>query len=420
MRRFPLLAGLALVLLFAFAPASRASARNCGVLELAGTGETITRNFVVNLTSLLASEIEDRKTCDRLETYGADSFADGCTGDEACLSDLAKGDDLDYVLAGAVRHDGGSVVLRLRLFDAGKGRFVEIMQSEIPSEPNRMAAQVAQFAETFHDIARPGEAPPRGDDDDSLAMEMMSEEELLAEPELFGGDEGQTGPAEEAPDEDFDAGLASLRTDTLDRLAEEDRAETGSRSAATGSGAGAGPVDFGERSATPDDAVARVRRPPVALRATAGVAHYQRALAEVGLGIDVRLWRMIWLDAEVDGWFGSVPAAGGAAGRQPFVLTPVALGVRLGDMSPAVAPHVGVAGVFVCTHVDRDTGQAQIAPGARLTGGVSFRLGARARLQLDGSVGLTHAADLGARVGDDSFADTAVAVAVRLGLLTLP
>lgn len=410
---------LGFFLLLCLAP--RAAAQDCAVLELAGAGETITRNFVVNLTSLLASEIDDRGSCDRLESYEASRFAEGCTGDEACLATIADDDGLDYVLAGAVLHEGERVVLRLRLFDADRGRFVEIMQREIPSEPDRMSREVALFAETFHGISHPGEKSAPRTDDEAQAVELISEEELLAEPELFGDGEAVDGPVMDGErGEDLDDVLATLETDTLEQLAEAEAETTVDSGSGTGAAAGVDPVDLRDGPPPPLPSATADRPTPAALRATAGAAHYQRPLVEVGLGIDLHLGKALWLDAEVDGWFGSTGDDGGATERQSFVLTPLAVGLRIGDMAPRFAPHVSLSAAFVGTHVDQDTGRVQVAPGARLGGGLSFRLGQRVRLQIDGTVGLTHAPELGAAVGDDSFRDTAVAVAIRAGLVTLP
>jgi hypothetical protein len=210
------------MILAMFLPAS-ALAQTCGVMEFGGTGELITRNIVVSLTSLTASEIESNGACEAVEQFGSTEFEDGCPGDEACLAGFVRERELDRVVTGAVHYDGEEFSLRLRLYHSGRGRFTGSIQGEVPADPGQRADHVIRSAATLFGVS------PSTADQAVAEAEGEAEDETLAQrldlppPDAFEmADPEREYDDEPTEDEELDAVLQSLSLESLDGFAGEE------------------------------------------------------------------------------------------------------------------------------------------------------------------------------------------------------
>ncbi len=216
----------ALALLLTTILPAAAAAQTCGVMEFGGTGDLITRNIVVSLTSLTASEIEANGACESVEQYVSSQFEDGCPGEEDCLAAFAVERELERVVTGAVHYDGEEFSLRLRLYHVSRGRFTGSIQGEVPRDPGQRADHVIRSAATLFGVApstTQDEAPVE-EEDTALADRLD-----LPPPEEFESPTPEREyDAEPTEDEELDAVLESLSLESLDGFAaDEDEARGG-------------------------------------------------------------------------------------------------------------------------------------------------------------------------------------------------
>ncbi|MCK6527872.1 hypothetical protein L6R50_10040 [Myxococcota bacterium] len=190
-RRFGRLALLALLLLVA--PRAAIAGGTAGVLELTGGGKGLTKNVIVNLTSLIASEVDIQGGYDFSMQHAAGEFPNGCPGDVSCLKSFASQKKYAVLLAGSVTSDDGTLLrVKLRLFDAATGKVKREVEREVPSAPDKLVDQVPGLvAEVLTGKAPAGPAPAQ------LAAAQKAEEKPLltiTNDDLFGDDDEEEDP----------------------------------------------------------------------------------------------------------------------------------------------------------------------------------------------------------------------------------
>jgi hypothetical protein len=396
-------AALALVLAVA-APAAVASAQTCGVLEFGGTGDQLTRNIVVSLSSLVAGELEAVGACDQVQLFDSTDFDEGCGGDTACIKQFAADHWLHYAVGGSVSYDNEVLALQVRLFDSAKGRVIETWQREMTSDPSQMAENVSDFA----DVAA------RAIHGDAAADQRTFEDDIFETPEP--PPPPPPPPVEEEPEDepppstDLDDMLDNLSADLADDFVPEEEDDDDV-------------IPPREEHVAPDDGLAGgpdkvyvERDPRLALRLTAGFAHYQRSAADGAFGVGVALHRSVWIDAEIAGWFGSVSADVEGADPQYFLMAPISVGVLFKGTGRTVRPMIGVGFSMVGFWKDPDSGKLHVAPGARLTPGLEISLTRSFGLVVHGGIGIYHAADVGRLTTIPDYKVDTVAASIRAGV----
>ena len=398
---------VAVAVLFTAPPAK---SQVCGILEFGGTGELITKNIVVCLTSAMASEVASSGKCERVESYASSDFDDGCPGDAACLSTFGKDHGLRYLFTGTVHREGDTFAVRLRLFDGAAGSFSKSLRQEIPSDPAAMPEYVAGFASTLCGAIRgDGVATESFDDgvDDILAADYPVLTEVPVEEE----------PVDEPPpSDDFDTMLDDLSDQMLDDLATDEQEDDA---------VGESPVE----DVRPDDGLVAPDEPSVeaprnvALRATFGFAYYQGPSADIAFGAGFRLHRSLWLDIEIGGLIGSVteplePWEPDEPRTWSYLLMPVAVGVVIKGAGSTARPFIGFSATLTGFYLD-ESDKPHIGVGARVSPGIEIGFTRQFGMVLHTNVGFVHAKDLPALTGDYRYAETTIVASARAGVYVL-
>jgi len=376
-------------------------------MEFGGTGELITKNIVVSLTSAMASEVGSSGKCERVESFAASDFEDGCPGDLACLITFAYANDLRYVFTGAVHREGDTFAVRLRLFDSGSGSYTKSLRQEIPSDPTAMPEYVAGFASTLCGAIRGVAVATQSVDDevdDILADDYPVVTEVPVEEE----------PVEEPPpSDDFDTMLDDISEEMLDDLATDDEEDDAV-------------AETPPEDVRPDDGLVAPDVPEieiqrnVALRLTGGFAYYQGPSADVAFGVGFRLHKSLWFDLEIGGLVGSVtepqePWETAEPRTWSYLVMPVAVGVVIKGEGPMVRPFVGFSATLTGFYVDADD-KPHVGPGARMSPGIEIGFTKQFGMVVHTNIGFVHAKDLPALTGDYRYAETTFAASARAGL----
>jgi len=379
----------------------------CGVMEFGGTGELITKNIVVSLTSALASEVGSSGKCERVESYAASGFVEGCPGDAECLAAFARVHGLSYLFVGSAHREGDTFAVRLRLFDPATGSFKKSLREEIPSDPTTMPVYVAEFAATLCSAIRGGSGAA-----DTLDSELG---DILAEDyPVFTEAPVEEEPEEEPPpSDDFDSMLDDLSDEMLDELAADEEEEAEDAVAA-------------EVDVRPDDGlvapeVVVVEAPRnVSLRLTGGFAYYQRPSADVAFGASFRLRRALWLDIEVGALLGKVteplePWESVEPRTWTYVVLPIAAGVLIKGSGPVARPFIGFSATLTGVYVDEDD-KPHFGLGARISPGIEILFTRGFGMVLHTQAGFVYAKGLPELTGDYRYVETTFAAAARAGV----
>ena len=402
-RGLPLAVVAALLLLVAFP----AQSQDCGIMEFGGTGELITKNIVVSLTSAMASEVGSSGKCERVASYPSTAFEDGCPGDTACLVAFAKEHEQRYLFTGTVHREGDTFAVRLRLFDATSGSYAKSLRQEIPSDPAAMPEYVAGFASTLCGAIR-GDGVTTGSFDDDVDDILAEDYPVITEVPV------EEEPEEEPPpSDDFDTMLDDLSEQMLDDLgtdADEDDAV----------------VETPAEDVRPDDGlvapdVVSVEAPRnVALRITGGFAYYQGPSADFAFGAGFRLHRSLWLDIEIGGLLGSVteaiePWESAEPRTFSYLLIPVAVGVLIKGPGRTARPFVGFSATLTGFYVD-ESDKPRVGPGARVSPGIEIRFTRLLGMVIHTNVGFVHAKGLPELTGDYRYSETTFLASARAGV----
>ncbi len=137
-----------------------AAAQTCGVLEFTGGGNKITKNVVVNITSLVVSEIDIQGDFEFTMQHGAGEFDNGCPGNSSCLAKFATDNGYENLIVGSVT-DGGSgetFALKMRLFDPSTGTFDRTVTEDVHSAPETMLIDIPPLVTELLTGERPKKA----------------------------------------------------------------------------------------------------------------------------------------------------------------------------------------------------------------------------------------------------------------------
>ena len=137
-----LLSGSLLTGLLAFG--TLAQAQTCGVLELTGGGKKITKNVVVNITSLVVSEVDIQGDFEFTMQHGAEEFDNGCPASTSCLTKFADNNGYERLIVGSVL-DGSSddaFKIKLRLYDPSGRSFERTLEDEVHTSPEQMLNEI--------------------------------------------------------------------------------------------------------------------------------------------------------------------------------------------------------------------------------------------------------------------------------------
>ncbi len=380
--------------------AAPAAAQTCGLLEFGGTGEQLTRNIVVSLSSLVAGELEAVGACTQVQQFDSSQFDEGCGGDAACIKAFAADHWLHYAVGGSVRHEGDVLALKVRLFDHARGRIVETWQREMTTDPAQMADRVSEFA----DIAA------RAIHGDDATATFESDIFEVPDPPPPPVEEVVEEPVDDEPppSSDLDAMLDNLSEDLVDDFeADDEETVTPPREEYVGpeDGLAGGP-----------DPLVLEKDPRLALRLTAGFTHYQRSAADGALGVGVALHRSVWIDVELAGWLGSVTDQVEGAEPRYFLMAPLSVGVLFKGTGRVVRPMIGAGLSMVPFWKDPDGGKLHIAPGVRVTPGLEISLSRRLGVVVHGGIGFFHAADVGRLTTVPDYKVDTIAASIRAGL----
>ena len=176
-----------LLALCAFAHALPATAQTCGVLELTGGGKKITKNVVVNITSLIVSEVDIQGDFEFTMQHGADEFDNGCPASSSCLNKFAGDNGYQRLIVGSVT-DGAADTqfkLKLRLFDPADSSYERTVTEEVQTSPESMLTEIPPLVSELLTGERPRTAA-------DVAAEMAVEDDtpaLAMEDDLLGLDD---------------------------------------------------------------------------------------------------------------------------------------------------------------------------------------------------------------------------------------
>jgi hypothetical protein len=370
-------------------------ASECGVMELAGGGEGVTRNMVVNLGSLLAGELEAGAECGSVTEYTADSFEDGCGSSESCVAAFAAEYGLELVISGALYREDGYLV-RLHRYEREAGFFTEILQRRVPEDAGAVAELVSGFVST---------AGPELDlPDPVLDVPRLA----VAEPMAVQEAPQPVDPESAALDAALDALTGDAMADVYDApVAEQSPAEPT---------AAVAPAQELEPAAIPDPP--RREGPRLALSAHGGLAWYQQGFSELGGSVSVFLHRKVRLGFEGGAWIGSKYKDASRDEVYVFALVPMALGATLAPSSGVLRPFVGLDATLTPFHVDPDTWRPSFAVGVRARGGLELLFGRRFGLTVSGVAGFSYAHEIDGKV-DPSYWPGTATLGVRGGVLVL-
>lgn len=384
--------------------AMAAETRSCGVFEFTASGGKATKNVVVNLTSLLASEVELTGKCTSVTVVHADEFEEGCGADDACVSEFATAAGLEMVITSGVRFDEKEALVKLRLYEASQGFFVEILQRKVESDPAVLMTHISAFA---NDLLRKHEVLVVDDEQpDVLVMVEDTDEPIVVDGSMAGDGVAVDDAESEALIEDSgrideeirrtEDGPIELEVSTLE---ERDRLEVDDEDLAASE-------DFDLNNSSLSSEVGgpnllfRVN-PRVGIKAFGGFAMYQESFAEVGLDFSFHLKPTVYLDLEVDGWIGTK--------HQPrsddmwtYALLPFSLGIGFkGQKQPLVHPYAGLGALGILYYIDPDAQRPHFAVGARFKGGVDLMIKQRFGLFVEGSFGFAYAQNITTLVDED-------------------
>jgi len=148
--------------------ATPAASQTCGVLEFTGGGNKITKNVVVNITSLVVSEIDIQGDFEFTMQHGSGEFDNGCPGNSSCLAKFATDNGYENLIVGSVTDGdaGDTFKLKMRLFDPGTGTFDRTVHEEVHSAPETMLIDIPPLVTELLTGERP-----------KTAAEVMAEKE---------------------------------------------------------------------------------------------------------------------------------------------------------------------------------------------------------------------------------------------------
>ena len=173
---------------------SVARAQTCGVLEFTGGGSGITKNVVVNITSLVVSEADIGGEYEFTMQHSADEFDNGCPGSTSCLAKFATNNGYGALIIGSVT-DGTKpdhYKIKMRLFDPSDSSWLRTVVEEIHSAPSSMVVDLPPMVTELITGTRPRTAAEVMADaeEDDMALDMdvdLFEDIDDEEEEVFGG-----------------------------------------------------------------------------------------------------------------------------------------------------------------------------------------------------------------------------------------
>jgi len=199
------------------AAATFAQAQTCGVLELTGGGKKITKNVVVNITSLVVSEVDIQGDFEFTMQHGAEEFDNGCPASTSCLTKFADNNGYERLIVGSVL-DGSSddsFKIKLRLYDPSGRSFERTIEDEVNTSPEQMLNQIPPVVGELLTGVRPKSAAELVAEAEEEDMGIDVDVDLLAmeDDDLLGADF------------DFGAGEEDIGIVDLDMSEEEIRAK---------------------------------------------------------------------------------------------------------------------------------------------------------------------------------------------------
>lgn len=122
----------------------RKQMNTCGVLEFTGSGQHATSKKLVNLTTLVSTEVDIVGHCDLTTQYEASEFKKGCAESKACLAELATEHGHTQMIVGTISDGsaGGGFHLRLQLFETNRGRFKRIVNEDFAADMGTMRLHI--------------------------------------------------------------------------------------------------------------------------------------------------------------------------------------------------------------------------------------------------------------------------------------
>jgi len=197
--------------------ATPAAAQTCGVLELTGGGKKITKNVVVNITSLIVSEVDIQGDYEFTMQHGAEEFDNGCPGNTSCLNKFASNNGYDRLIVGSVL-DGSSDAaykIKLRLYDPTTTSWERTLEDEVRSSPEFMLSDIPPLVGELLTGERPRTAEEIVAEQEEEDMSLDMDVDLLA---MEDDDEDDL-------DFDFGVGEDDLGVIDLDMTEEEIQAK---------------------------------------------------------------------------------------------------------------------------------------------------------------------------------------------------
>jgi len=194
-------------------------AQTCGVLEMTGGGKKITKNVVVNITSLVVSEVDIQGSFEFTMQHGAEEFDNGCPGSTSCLSSFASTNGYERLIVGSVL-DGASTEtfkLKMRLYNPVDRVWIRTVEQEVRNSPDSMLDDIPPLVGELLTGVRPKTAEELVAEKQEADMALDMDVDLLAtdDGDLLGDD----------VDFDFGAGEDDLGILDLDMSVEEIRAK---------------------------------------------------------------------------------------------------------------------------------------------------------------------------------------------------
>jgi len=169
----------------------------CGVLEFTGSGQHATAKKLVNLTTLISTEVDIVGHCDLTTQYEASEFKTGCAQSKTCLAELATEQGHTQMIVGVISDGsgGGGFHLRLQLFDANRGRFKRTVDEDFAADMGKMRLNIPPVVTELFTGERPKTAAQilaeKESEDIKLDFEMDNFADILDHDEdvMIFGDE---------------------------------------------------------------------------------------------------------------------------------------------------------------------------------------------------------------------------------------
>jgi len=163
-------------------------AASCGVLQFTGGGNRVNSDTLTRLTALATSEIDIQGRFDITMEYDSADYSKGCAASTSCLGKFATANGHGRMaVATASDGKGGTIHLKLRLFDPDNGSWERSVEADLPADRAELMMEMPPLVAELLTGERPMTAAEvmaqQEEDDIKLDFDMDVFSEIEEEPE---------------------------------------------------------------------------------------------------------------------------------------------------------------------------------------------------------------------------------------------